>query len=214
MDKTTIRIFRKLKLEDPVFIDLTAPEGTPVYALAQVLIDSTQAEKIGEVYSPNLPDYVVAEQSGICHLPRLEIYAAAQLTPGLLILTGTDQLDQENVQAYYELADTILKCAIELECRKVVACTTMRSKKAEERIYIAATDTAETKEIVGKHGGKPFMLGRITLPMGPLLGLAKIHGLKVLCIIGMITEDSTFSEVTQLLYDYLIAILEPKTDYK
>jgi proteasome assembly chaperone (PAC2) family protein len=214
LDRTVIRLFEKLPLKDPVFIDLSSEAGSATYAVGLTLLDNTGAEKIGEVYSPYLPDYAISEESGLCHLPRLDIYAATKVTPNLLILSGAENLDPDNVQAHYELAETILKNATEMGCKRFITCTAIRSKKAEEKIYIAATSSAETTQITERHGGKPFSLGRIMIPTGPLLGLAKTSGLRVLCIIGIIAEDQTEEETAQLLYDYLVGALELKTEHQ
>ncbi len=213
MDRSTIRLLKKVKLREPILVDLSSEAGSATHAIGLALLETTEAEKIGEVYSPYLPDCAIAEESGLCHLPRLELHAATKVTPNLLILSGTEHLDQDNVQAHYELAETILRQAIRMGCKRLVTCTTMRSKRAEEKIYIAATNAAEANKVTEEHGGKPFELGRVTLPTGPLLGLAKIHGLQVLCIIGM-AEDRTDNETAQLLYNYLLETLEPKKEYQ
>ena len=212
MDRTLIRLFQEKTFRDPVFIDLSSEAGTAPYEVGITLLENTRAERIGEVYSPHLPDYAISEESGLCHLPRFDIYAATKVTPNLVILTGAEHLDPDDVQAHYELADIILKNATAMGCRRFATCTAIRSKKAEEKIYIAATNSAETIQITERHGGKPFSLGRIMIPTGPLLGLARTNGHKVLCIIGIIAEDQTEEETAQLLYDYLVGALELKTE--
>jgi proteasome assembly chaperone (PAC2) family protein len=214
LEITQIRTTKQVTLSKPILLDFSAEAESPISIIAQTLLQDLKAEKIAEVYSPYLPDYAVAEETGLCHLPRLDIYAVSNVAPNLLIITGEEDLDPDDFRAHYEFAEAILDYSTKMGCQRLITGTAIRSRRAQERIYVAATTSSEAAKTAEKFGGKPFSLGRINIPTGPLIGMAKIRGYRVLCIIATLDEQTKFEEITSLLYDYIIRVFGPKTERK
>jgi len=207
MDKSQVRALQEVSLTDPVFIDLTSHQGSPIHAVGQMIVERSRAEKVGELYSPFFPDYVMSGDSGLCSLPRLEFYASTKVSPNLLILLGEPHANPDDVYAYYDVAEAALDYGVLQGCKAFTSCSIFRSRRAEERIYVAATTFQEASSLAEKLGCKPFGFGRIVSQMGPLLGLAKIRGFKVICVLGPLRGDPGDEALGNLLFDRLVKAL-------
>ena len=208
MDKSRVETTRNIELEKPVFIDLTSPERSPVHLVGQALIDRMRAEKIAELYSPYFPDFVSSNESGICSIPKLEFYASKQVLPHILLLVGELQASNDDVYANYDIAKAALDYGILNGCSTFLSCSIFRSQRATERVYIAATDAQEASVLAEKLGDKPFPFGRIFSQTGPLLGMAKIEGFKVVSILGSIKGDSEDADLPEILLDRILRVVD------
>jgi proteasome assembly chaperone (PAC2) family protein len=189
-------------------VDLSASSDSPVHMVCGALIERARAEKVGELYSPYFPDKVISDETGLCRLPRLEIYASDRFTPNLIIVAGDPDLDNGDTEAHYEVAEALLNYAEEVGCRRAVACAAIRRRNAGEAVYVAASNPAVASSAAERLGGKPLSLGRITSPTGPLLGLAKLRGLDALCVVVVLGEGAGREAAATMLGSYLDNILE------
>ena len=208
MEKSEVRVLKKVDLINPVFVDLTSSLWSPVNAVGHLLVERTQAEKVGELYSPYFPDYVSSGETGLCTLPKLEFYATKDVSPNLLILLGEQHADSNDVYAYYDVSETALNYAVTEGCKIFTSCAIFRSKRAEDRVYVAGTTSKEATSLSEKLGDKPFPFGKIIGQTGPLLGLAKAQGYKVLSILGSIKGDQEDENIMNILLDRLIKAIK------
>jgi proteasome assembly chaperone (PAC2) family protein len=208
LEKSEVRVLKKVDLTNPVFVDLTSSLWSPVNAVGHMLVERTRAEKVGELYSPYFPDYVTSGDTGLCTLPKLEFYAAEGVSPNLLIFLGEQHADPNDVYAYYDVSEAALNYAIAKGCKIFASCAIFRSKRAEDRVYVAATTSQEATSLSEKLGDKPFPFGKIIGQMGPLLGLAKVQGYKVLSILGSIKGDQEDENMANILLDRLVKAIE------
>lgn len=176
--------------------------------VGQMLLERSRAEKVGELHSPHFPDYVISGNSGLCHLPRLEFYTSTGVSPNLLILLGEQHANPDDVYAYYDVAETALDYGVLQGCKTFASCSVFPSRRAENRIYVAATTSDEAASIAEKLGGKPFSFGRIVSQMGPLLGLAKARSFRVICILGPLKGGPEDGAMASILFDSLVKALE------
>lgn|GEM_PF-2566327 len=208
LEKSQVHILRDVKLADPVFVDLASSPRSPVYAVGQMLVGRTRAEKVGELYSPYFLDYVASGNAGLCSLPRLEFYASTSVSPNLLILLGEQHANPDDVYAYYDVAEAALDYGVLQGCKAFISCVVFRSRRAEDIIHVAATTSQEASALAEKLGGKPFGLGRIVSQMGPLLGLAKARGFKVMSILGPLKGRPGDEAMANILLDRLVKALD------
>lgn len=208
MDKSMVHILQEVNLTDPIFLDLTSHLGSPIHVIGQTLVERSRAEKVGELYSPYFPDYAISGNSGLCHLPRLEFYASASVVPNLLILLGEQHADPNDVHAYYDVAEAALDYGVLQGCKTFAACGVFRSRRAINRIYVAATTPEEASSLAERLGCSPFTFGRIVSHTGPLLSLAKMRGFKVLCILGSLKGGPEDEVLSSILLDGLVKALE------
>jgi proteasome assembly chaperone (PAC2) family protein len=210
LDRSFVRILGKVNLIEPLFIDLTAFQGSPVQSMGLVLIEKSRADKIGELYSPYFEDYVTVGSSGLSSLPKIEFHASNSVTPNLLVLTGEQSADPNDVYAHYEIAETVLDHAIALGCKTFISCTVFRSRRAKDAIYVASTTSREASGLAERLGAKTFSFGRIVSQMGPLLGLARARGFKVMSILGPLKSSAEDEALPGILLDVLAEALELK----
>jgi len=208
LDKSQIRVVQEVSLTNPTFVDLTSHLGSPIHAVGQMLVERSRAEKVAELYSPFFPDYVVSGTSGVCDLPRLEVYASARVSPNLLVLLGDQHANPDDVYAYYDVAETVLEYGVRQGSKTFASCAVFRSRRAEDRVYVAATTSEEASSLAERLGGKPFSFGRIVSQMGPLLGLARVRGFRIICVLGPLKGGPEDEAMASILFDRLTKALE------
>lgn len=208
MEKSEIHIIKEILLENPVFIDLTSHPDLPVHLVGQTLIEKSRAENVGELYSPYFQDYVISGESGLCSIPKLEFFASKHVSPNLLMLLGDQHSQPDDVYAYYDVAEKALEYGVLKGCKTFVSCAVFRSHKAEDRIYIAATTSQEASILAEKLGDNSFPFGKIINQTGPLLGLAKIRGFKIISILGLIKGGPEDESLPNILLDRLVKVLD------
>jgi proteasome assembly chaperone (PAC2) family protein len=210
LDRSFVRILGSVTLREPVFVDLTAFQGSPVQSTGQILIEKSRADKIGELYSPYFEDYVTVASSGLSSLPKIEFHASSNVTPNLLILTGEQNADPNDVYANYEIAETVLDYSVAQGCKTFVSCTVFRSRRAKDAVYVASATSSEASVLAERLGVKTFGFGRIVSQMGPLLGLAKARGFRVISILGPLKSSPEDETLPGILLDVLAEALELK----
>ncbi len=208
MDKSKVQTTKSIELENPVFIDLASSKRSPVHLVGQALIERMRAEKVAELYSPYFPDYVSSNESGICNIPHLEFYASRSVLPNILLLVGESRANNDDVYANYDIAEAALDYGISNGCKTFLSCSIFRSQRAEERVYIAASSAQEATFLAEKLGDKPFPFGRIFSQTGPLLGMAKIEGFKVISILGSIKGNPEDSDLPEILLDRILRVVD------
>ena len=208
MNKSEIASTSKPKLSNPILVEgLSSFDGLG-QRVAQMLIEHSKAEKFAELYSPHFPDFAVARDNGLCHLPRYEFHTNPAFQPNTIIMTGDIQPLPEYTPAYYDVFGTALSFAVELGCKRFITFGNFVSRKPEREIYIASTSEKLSKAITGKFGGKLFTKGRIDGLIGMILGLARLQGCQGVCILGASTEDTPYETMSSPVFNYLLKVLE------
>ena len=133
--------------------------------------------------------------------------ASESVAPNLLILSGEQNANPDDVYAYYNVAEKALDYGVQQGCKMFTSCAVFRSRRAEDTIYVAATTSEEASVLAEKLSGKPFGFGRIVSQMGPLLGLAKVHGFKVVSILAPLKGGSQDEALASILLDRLVKAL-------
>ncbi len=208
MNTSEILILSKPKLNNPVFIEgLSSFDGLG-QRVTQMFIEHSKAEKFAELYSPYFPDFVVAEDNGLCHLPRYEFYTNEGYHPDTILMTGDVQPIPDYTPAYYDVFNTVFNFAVELGCRRFVTFGNFMSRKLEREVYVTSTSSKLSNSLIEKLGGKLFSKGRIDGLIGMVLGLARQHNLQGICILGASTEGTPFETMSSPVFDYLLKVLE------
>lgn len=207
MRGSEIQFLSKPQLSRPTFIlGLSDPYEINEIVI-QLLIEHTRSKKFAEFYSPYLPDYIIAEQTGICHLLRYDIYAGEVFKPNTVIMTGESSPNSEDSKAHYEIFSSIFDFVENLGCRRFLTFGAFQMEKTEDRIYVAATTSNLVSSITEKLGGKPFIKGRIDGQIGMIVGLAKIHELPGICVLGLSHQDISKEDTAQKIFHYITEVL-------
>ena len=211
MKTTEMRILSKPKLNDAVFILAPSDQYGINKMIVNVLIDHMRAEKFAELYSPHFPDCVIAEETGLCHLPRYDLYKSTIFKPNIVLMTGDIGPSHDDGPAHYEVLNCLFNSAKDWGCRRFLSLGVFVSDKAEDRIYVSATSRSLVSSITGKLGGKPLTMGRIDGLTGMTLGLARLHGFPAICILGMPENNNYPDDLAQEIFHFVLDVLSFKT---
>lgn len=206
MDKPVFRQLYTPELKDPIFVEGLPGFGNVGKIAARFLIEFTSAKPFAELYSPTLPDYVIANKNGVCRPPRYEFYASTTQKHHLIILTGDAQPSLEDVVAHYELCDEILQFVEKYECKLVVTMGGVPTPQPTKEVYAAATSEKLAVETMEK-GAILYGKGRIVGATGLILGLAKNHGMNGICLLGATTGLRADQGAALTVFKFLTKIL-------
>ena len=117
---STITIEKKIKLDNPVFVEGLPGIGFVANIATLHLIEDLKAKKFGEIVSPHFQDLAITAVGGVVRTPINELYYWTSLKGiyDLVILYGNTQA--LNVQGQYELCDKIISFAQELGCNLII----------------------------------------------------------------------------------------------
>ena len=210
LNKSEVKTLSKPKLNNPMLVEgLTNFEGLG-QRVTQMLMERTKAVKFAELYSPHFPDFAIAGEDGLCHLPRYEFYTNPEFQPNIIVLTGSVQPLPEYTPGYYEVFETVFNYAFELGCKRFITFGNFVSRKPEREIYVASTSEKLSKLVTERLGGKLFSKGRVDGLIGMILGIAQIHGCHGILILGASTEGTPLETMSSPVFDYLLKVLEFK----
>jgi proteasome assembly chaperone (PAC2) family protein len=209
LDRSWIKTLYTPKLQKPILLQGISHSNQVTAIVTRLLLEHLNPTKFAECYSPYFPDYVIAEDTGLCSLLRCIFHVQTQREPNIILVTGDSQLLPEGAYANYEVFSTIVNYAKELGCTRVLSYGGFTTEQPENSIYIAATSGQLTSNTIKNYGGKIFSQDRLVGPMGLILGLAHIHGLKGVCVLKPLA-DTASSEVTALsIFNYVLKVIEP-----
>ena len=182
MNRSFIRVLRRLKLEKPILIAGFPGIGEIGSIVAKMFIEFSQAELFGDLYSPAFQDFVFIDKNGICHPPRYEFYAARK-SRDLIILTGDGYPALEDVSGHYEICSEILDFVEKFGCKFIIAMDGALMPVSHEEIYVAATSERIVSQYI-ERGASLYRNKRIIGLTGLLLGLAEKRGLEGACLLA------------------------------
>ncbi|MEM1543814.1 MAG: PAC2 family protein [Candidatus Bathyarchaeia archaeon] len=203
MDRAYIRLLSQAKLEGPILVAGFPGVGNVGVMAVRFLIESLQAEKYAELYSPLLPDHVTVDGDGICSLLKYNFFAAD--TGGerrLLMLVGDSQPPVEDITAYYEICGDILDFVENLGCKFIITLDGFPSLYAQRAIYVAGT----SRKVISDYtlvGARVYDGNRIIGLPGLLLGIAKIRDVRGVCILSPVTDLVSDNEAAFNAYKFL-----------
>ena len=210
LKKTEILTLFNPKLSNPILIEgLSSFDGLG-QRVTRMLIEHSKAEKFAELYSPNFPDFAIAEDNGLCHLPRYELYTNLNFQPNTIILTGEIHPLPEYTPGYYDVFETVFNYVIKLGCKRFITFGNFISNKPEREIYIASTSDKLSKTFIEKFGGRLFSKGRVDGLIGMIIGLARLNNYHGVCILGASTEGTPNETMATPVFDYILKVLEVK----
>lgn len=210
LDRSWIQTLYTPKLQKPLLLQGVS-QADPVTAMVtRFLLEHLNPTTFAECYSPYFPDYLIAEDTGLCRLPRCEFRVHTQGVPSLILVTGSRQLLPEDAFANYEVFTTIINYIKELGCTRVLSYGGFTTDQPDNSIYIAATSSQLAAHTIKNYGGKIFSQDRLVGSKGLILGLAHSHGLKGVCVLRPMM-DAASAEVTALsVFNYVLSVIEPK----
>lgn len=214
-------IFEKPKLKNPLFIEGLPGMGNVGKVTADYLADSIDATPFAELYSDSYPYHVFVNEDDSVDLPRNVFYYWKAKKKGqrdLIILTGDVQ--SMSPQGHYEIVNEILDFVEKFGVKEIVTIGGFAVPKIPKipKVIGAVTEDSYKKRfsktgIVFEAGQR---VGIIIGASGLLLGLAKVRGIKGICLIGETIGRSMFTDTraAKSVLRALMSILNLKIDMR
>jgi len=203
-----IKIFKNVKLKNPILIEGLPGIGLIANIAVAFLIKKLEAKILGEVRSTAFPDFSVAEETGILKSPFCHLYyyqGRNEEERDLILLYGNTQALTRRGQ--YELCSAILDISQNFGCRYVITLGGYRPGKKVEKpnLYYAASDseTAKTAESLGAE----ILNGQIYGVAGLLMGLAALRGMRGFCLLAETSGDRLDAAAAQEVLRAISGIL-------
>ncbi|MFH1306216.1 MAG: proteasome assembly chaperone family protein [Candidatus Micrarchaeota archaeon] len=184
MDKTSIKIKKKVKINKPIMVEGLPGIGLVGKIAADHLIREKKAAKIANIYSPAFPPQVLMKKNGICRMLGMRVYHIPGKKNDLLVLVGDVQATTP--ESHYELCGRIIKYFKKHGGNFIITLGGYGTGKHSEtpKVFGAASH----KELVKKYSKSGIEFGKtrgsIVGAAGLLLGMGKIEGIKGICIMG------------------------------
>jgi len=208
LDRSYIKVISQASLRSPILVAGFPGAGNVGVASAKLLAEFLDAKLLAELYSPTLLDYTTVDPDGICSLLKYDFFVSAERD--LLILIGDSQPPLEDILAYYELCGDILDFICKFNCNLIVTVDGFPlayPQSPQRAIYVAGTSGDVASECTFM-GAEIYPGRRIIGLSGLLLGLAKLRGIKGLCILSPVMDLVSDEEASSNAYRFLRRMLK------
>jgi uncharacterized protein len=173
------------------------------------LIQELDAKHLANIYSSSFPPQITIRNDGIAELMKNSIFYSESKTisnKGLLLLTGDSQPADPNSE--YSLAEVILDIAskFNLEMVFTLAAYITGVFVDKPRIFGTATDgdivrAFNEKKILSMDGGS------IAGMNGLIIGIAKLRGLKGICLLGETSGYVVDAKASKAILESLLSMI-------
>ena len=174
------------------------------------LIQELAAELIADIYSSSLPPQVVIRNDGTVELMKNSLYYCNKDGKHIFLLTGDSQPVMPDAE--YALADLIfdmLKVDIELVFTLAAYITGVFVNKP--KVYATAT-AKDLIEQLREKGLEIMDNGSVTGMNGIIIGLAKLRGIRGVCLLGETSGYVVDASASQAVLKALLDIIGIEVD--
>jgi uncharacterized protein (TIGR00162 family) len=180
------------------------------------LIQELRAKHLADIYSTSFPPQVLIKTDGTADLIKnsLFYFKDTETDPvSLLLLTGDSQ--PANPDSEYILAEEILDIAARFSPRQVFTLAAYITGVFidKPRIFGTATDV-DTVKTFQDRGILSMDGGSITGMNGVVIGIAKMRGLKGVCLLGETSGYIVDAKSSKSLLETLLSMIGLKVDMK
>ncbi len=178
------------------------------------LIQELKAKHLADIYSTSFPPQILIRTNGTADLIKNTIYYVEDTRPdpiSLLLLTGDSQ--PANPDSEYLLAQEILDIAAKFSPRQVFTLAAYITGVFidKPRVFGTATDV-DTVRTFQERGVLTMDGGSITGMNGIIIGIAKMRGLKGVCLLGETSGYVVDAKSSKSLLETLLSIIGVKVD--
>ncbi len=176
------------------------------------MIKELGAKPLADIYSYSFPPQVVIRSDGIADLMKNSVYYwKSNGKPDLLLLTGDAQ--PAIPEAEYMLVDGVLDLAQKFKAHTVFTLAAYITGVFIEkpRVYATATDDSFLKEFESR-GMLMMDGGTITGMNGLIVGVAKLKGMRGVCLLGETSGYVVDAKAAQAVLQPLLDMIGLKLD--
>lgn len=178
------------------------------------LVQELRAKHLADIYSTSFPPQILIRTDGTAELIKNSIFyfeGTGSNPVSLLLLTGDSQ--PANPDSEYFLAEEILNIAAKFNPRQVFTLAAYITGVFidKPRIFGTATDTDTVKTFQEK-GVLAMDGGSITGMNGIMIGIAKMRGLKGICLLGETSGYVVDAKSSKSLLETVLSLIGMKVD--
>lgn len=185
MKETFIKEVAKAELKNPILIEGLPGLGLVGKIAIRHLVKQLKAEKLGYLYSPHFPYFVIVSKKGNVRLLRgtFHFWKNKNGKNDLILFTGDSQA--QTIEGQYEISDRILNFAKQHEVKLIITIGGYRMEAKDKPKVVAAATEQELLNKALKAGAEVSPTGSpIVGTAGLILGLSHFKGIDALCLLG------------------------------
>ena len=177
------------------------------------LIQELGAKPLADIYSYSFPPQIVIRNDGIAELMKNSMYYWNDGKPDMLMLTGDAQ--PSTPESEYTLVDEVLDIAAKFSTKTVftLAAYITGVFVDKPKVYATATDGPFLKEFQSQ-GMLTMDGGSITGMNGLIVGIAKLKGMRGMCLLGETSGYVVDAKASQAVLQSLLGMIDVKVDMK
>jgi uncharacterized protein (TIGR00162 family) len=183
--ETFIKEVAKAELKNPILIEGLPGLGLVGKIAIRHLVKQLKAEKLGYLYSPHFPYFVIVSKKGNVRLLRgtFHFWKNKNGNNDLILFTGDSQA--QTIEGQYEISDRILNFAKQHEVKLIITIGGYRMEAKDKPKVVAAATEQELLNRALKAGAEVSPTGSpIVGTAGLILGLSHFRGIDALCLLG------------------------------
>ncbi len=184
--KTFVKELKSVKLRKPTMLEGFPGLGYIGKISIGYLVKQLNAKKLAELYSPFFPNHVLTNSRGSARLPRADFYFWQNPKEEADLVFLTSDAQAQSIEGQYEVVDTFLGYAKQIEVQHVVAIGGYSAKIEDKSAKVACASTSrKLLDDVLKAGAEISPIGNPIVGLAGLtLGLAKFREIDATSILG------------------------------
>jgi hypothetical protein len=212
--KVIFNVKKMPDLEEPYLVCGMPGSGYVGKLAVEHLIQEVNAKLLADIYSYSFPPQVMIRSDGTADLMKNALYyLKSDGKPDMLILTGDAQ--PSTPEAEYLLGNEILELGDKFGAKTVFTLAAYITGVFAEKpkVYTTATEPDLLKDFQFR-GMLVMDGGSITGMNGLLIGLAKLKGMKGICLLAETSGYVVDAKASQAVLEALLDIIGVKIDMK
>jgi len=212
--KIIFNVSKMPELEQPYLVCGLPGSGYVGKLAVEHLIQEVGAKLLADIYSNSFPPQVMIKSDGTVDLMKNSLYYwKNDGKADMLILTGDAQ--PSTPESEYALGTEILEIANKFHTKTVftLAAYIIGVFVDKPKVYATATDADLLKELQSQ-GLHVMDGGSITGMNGLIIGLAKLKGMRGMCLLGETSGYVVDAKASQAVLEALLNIVGVKVDMK
>ncbi|MEM2849225.1 MAG: PAC2 family protein [Candidatus Bathyarchaeia archaeon] len=211
--RSLVKFYDTPKLENPILIEGLPGIGLVASLTAHYIIERFKANKFCDIKSPFFKPIAVVDKDGRLKTPINSLYyikTPSEARGDLIVLYGNNQAATFTGQN--ELSETILDLASKFGCVAIVTLGgfSTLTPSSPPKVYYA-TNHLEYASTFEKMGLKELS-GRVYGMAGVLIGLAKLRGMRSICLLGEVKSGEIGRDATREILKVLSVFLNLHID--
>lgn len=150
--------------------------------VADAAIETDGAERIAQLFHPEMPPHATINEQGLVEPPHLALWRVPQEQDDLLVLAGSAQ--PLTPAGQYEMALAILDLLGELGCGRLLVLAGLAAEAGDERVFGVFADQAQADQHPEIPGPEIEASSGILGLAGLLVSLGPWRGLETVCTVA------------------------------